>query len=78
MFAVFFTWSNRMVWPAAGFEITDMFPESTRVFPSVARVNRKADCTGGRLGLGGCNELAYSAVRGGSETGGGGVTASTD
>jgi hypothetical protein len=42
-----------MVCPAAGFEITDVVPESTRVFPSLARVNRCAVCTGGKPGLGG-------------------------
>jgi len=38
--AVFLTWSSRIVCPAAGFEITDVVPESTRVFPSLARNKR--------------------------------------
>jgi len=42
-----------MVCPAAGFEITDVVPESTRVFPSLARWKRKADCTGGAPGFDG-------------------------
>ncbi|MFZ0937258.1 MAG: hypothetical protein WA015_23265 [Bryobacteraceae bacterium] len=38
--AVFFTWSSTIVCPAAGLEITEVLPESTRVFPSLARENR--------------------------------------
>jgi hypothetical protein len=67
--AVFFTWSSRMVCPAAGSEMTYVLPESTRVCPPVARQKRNADCTGAAPDAD-CNAVAYSAVMGGAAGGG--------
>jgi hypothetical protein len=44
--AVFFTWSNTMACCVLGSVMSDVVPVSMRIFPSLDRIMREADCCG--------------------------------
>ena len=52
-------WSNKIACWDAGFVMTEVFPISTRILPSLARINCDADCCRDAPGMANCKLVVH-------------------